>query len=181
GKDDWRIIHLGEAKYPPRLKSTRLAGIGQNLGQNIGQNIGVPAGQDPNAAAQNQDPNANPNPGQSPSGQAGIQPAGAVGGVGFTGTSTTGTGLGQVGQAGAPIIGVAIPLKRDSLKVYNQREKYDEWEFLYDPRIEAFNNANAVGIPAGPPPTPGNTGAPGVANPITTPQPQPIMPQTQPQ
>ncbi|HET8547772.1 MAG TPA: hypothetical protein VFL57_07210 [Bryobacteraceae bacterium] len=35
-------------------------------------------------------------------------------------------------QIGGGIAGVASKLEADSIKVYNEREKYDEWEFIYD-------------------------------------------------
>jgi hypothetical protein len=44
--------------------------------------------------------------------------------------STTATSGGQ--QLGAGIAGVASKLEADSIKVYNEREKYNEWEFVYD-------------------------------------------------
>jgi type II secretory pathway pseudopilin PulG len=38
-------------------------------------------------------------------------------------------------QTGAPLLaGVASTAETDSIKVYNDRTKYNEWEFVYDPR-----------------------------------------------
>src|SRR5947209_17508001 len=66
GKDDWRIIHLGEAKYPPRLKSKFLAGA-KPIGQQLGQSIGVAPGQDPASLNQpNNTAGVNPASQQSP-------------------------------------------------------------------------------------------------------------------
>jgi hypothetical protein len=46
----------------------------------------------------------------------------------------------QQGTAGAPggqqigggVAGVASKLEADSIRIYNEREKYNEWEFVYD-------------------------------------------------
>ena len=47
---------------------------------------------------------------------------------------------------GAGIAGVATTFKSPSIKVYDERKKYQEWEFVYDPRKEAAKNIqNAMG------------------------------------
>src|SRR5438034_3766535 len=48
----------------------------------------------------------------------------------FPGTTTPGAGGGQ--QIGGGIAGVASTAERDSIKIYNERDKYNEWEFIYD-------------------------------------------------
>jgi len=45
------------------------------------------------------------------------------------------------GSAG--IAGVASKLEANSIKVYNDRSKYNEWEFIYDPRLDALAAALA--------------------------------------
>ena len=47
-----------------------------------------------------------------------------------TGANTLGAQPG--GTMGGGIAGVASKLESDSIKIYNEREKYDEWEFVYD-------------------------------------------------
>jgi hypothetical protein len=42
-------------------------------------------------------------------------------------------------QAGG-IAGVASRLEAESIKVYNERSKYNEWEFIYDPRQDRTAN-----------------------------------------
>ncbi|MEO8725329.1 MAG: hypothetical protein ABI383_04330 [Acidobacteriaceae bacterium] len=158
GKDDWRIIHMGEAKFPPKIKGA--AGqMGQQIGQNIGTSIGSNIGTAPNspgfagtAAGGATQSTATPGDSSSaqtaqtgPTGLTGPQP---VGGLGLQANNGSGTGS-SIGQSGAPIIGIAIPSTHDSLKVYNERKKYNEWEFIYDPRIEALKNAGAAGAVGG--------------------------------
>jgi len=63
----------------------------------------------------------------------------------FPGTTTPGAG-GQ--QIGGGIAGVASTAERDSIKIYNEREKYNEWEFIYDfakDRTGAGQFAGAMG------------------------------------
>jgi hypothetical protein len=55
-----------------------------------------------------------------PRGMAAIQQAPGVGGQ----------------QIGGGIAGVASKLEAEGIKVYGDRTKYNEWEFVYDPRQE---------------------------------------------
>ena len=58
----------------------------------------------------------------------------------------------QGAMMGGGIAGVASTTKGDSIMVYNTREKYDEWEFVYDPtKDKPLPNpagGGAVGTPA---------------------------------
>jgi hypothetical protein len=56
-------------------------------------------------------------------------------------------GFGQPGgrQIGAGIAGVATTLEAEGVKIYNERTKYDEWEFVYDPQKDM---RSALGGPA---------------------------------
>ena len=68
---------------------------------------------------------------------------------GAAGMGTPGMGLGE------GIAGVATKAEGEGIKVYNERSKYKEWEFLYDPRQDksgqsaqgAAGNLGGVGIP----------------------------------
>ncbi len=46
-------------------------------------------------------------------------------------------------QAGG-IAGVASKLESESIKIYNDRSKYNEWEFIYDPRQDRMANVAAM-------------------------------------
>lgn len=50
---------------------------------------------------------------------------------GLTGAMAGGPGGGQI--MGGGIAGVASTFEAEGIKVYNERTKYNEWEFLYDP------------------------------------------------
>lgn len=162
---EWRIIHLGEAKYPPK-------GFGYS---NIpgAQAIGTPIGGGPAGTA-----------GPAPSagltalggGQGAVLPGGVSGILG--GPSSPGGQTGQLGSnipstggmtpasqmssplgggptIGAPIIGVASTNTSDSIHEVNERKKYNEWEFFYDPRYDL-----AAQMPVAPGAVPG-LGQPG--------------------
>jgi hypothetical protein len=47
-------------------------------------------------------------------------------------------------QIGGGIAGVASKLEAEGIKVYGDRTKYNEWEFVYDPRQER----PAAGLPS---------------------------------
>jgi hypothetical protein len=128
--------------------------------------------------------------------------------MGTLNTSNIGTGLGPNAQGGGPIIGVASTSTNKSIKEFNGSTEYDEWLFVYDPRLEQGPGGGGVTIasprtgsptagtvPAGMvPPAPPNqpagsptpqTGMPGPTPPgNATPPPQPTptpTPQTIPQ
>jgi type II secretory pathway pseudopilin PulG len=61
-------------------------------------------------------------------------------GVGTTPTSTNGPGASSTGSnnafGGGAIVGIGIPVKKDSLILYHKQKKYSDWEFVYDPQEE---------------------------------------------
>ena len=72
-------------------------------------------------------------------------------------------------QAGG-IAGVASKLESESIKVYNDRSKYNEWEFIYDPRQDrTASQASMMNQQNRGPTTPGTSGSlpgqPGTNNP----------------
>jgi hypothetical protein len=57
-------------------------------------------------------------------------------------------------QVGGGIAGVASEAKNPSIKVYNERKKYNEWEFVYDKTKDrglagVMGNGGVPGTPAG--------------------------------
>jgi type II secretory pathway pseudopilin PulG len=153
GKDDWRILHPGEVQINAVNGGTVAAGqvVQGQLGQ-PGQQFGQASG------ALNQPGSfATPAPSPSPSPQAGTDPntSGAVPGAGTAGITPAGNLTGGLGSSpvigGGPMVGVSSTSTLKSIKEINGKEHYNEWQFVYDPRLE----------PALAPP-----GAPGTTNPI---------------
>jgi hypothetical protein len=70
--------------------------------------------------------------------------------TGASGTATAGTLMG-----GSGVAGVASTLEAVGIKVYNERDKYNEWEFLYDPSKDrtgaGMSAGGQVGTPIGQP------------------------------
>ena len=191
GKDDWTLIQFGQAR--PALgffgqKITNTGGLspsGPGLGPStIGTGLG----------GQN----------SSDTGTTGTAP-GSSNSIGSTGTTIapgTGTGPGSpsgpAGSASGPagsatnpfssdqlsgrsfgggaIVGVSVPSQKESLKAFQQKDHYNEWQFVYDPTMDATLRGAGVGIPGATGNSPnqggvGNTGAPGTINPVMPGQP----------
>lgn len=69
--------------------------------------------------------------GSSASGSSGSDNSGGNSGGGTTG-STGGPGAGQV-FGGGPVVGVVSTNKKDTIREFNHKKKYNEWQFIYDP------------------------------------------------
>ena len=78
---------------------------------------------------------------QSGSGATGAQRGGG------TGTATTSGGTGTPGAAFGGISGVTSKSKEASIRVYNGRTHYNEWEFRYQPPPQAAGANSGQGVP----------------------------------
>jgi hypothetical protein len=65
---------------------------------------------------------------------------------GMAGTPVSSQASGSGGFVVGSFAGVASTVKRPSIKIYNDHQKYNEWEFIYDYAKEA---AAAAGLPQG--------------------------------
>ena len=177
GDDDWRLIHVGEAKP---ILAKGLGGLSKPAGSpSTGQSAGLPGGG-----------GSVPFGGVSGSGSSGQAAGpGAAGGGAAPGASN------EIGQpidasaiakpagggktfGGGPIVGVASISKKDSIKELNKKNHYNEWEFVYDPRYDVIAG---VGSPIGPGTPIGGTGNPssplqGPFSPGGGPMPGPLPP-----
>lgn len=125
-KGEWRLIHVGEAKVVPK-------GFAPPSGAAGGVAGATPAGA----------PTA---PGSPPGG---TRPAGTP----ASSLSSAGSGL---TFGGGPIVGVASMSTQQSIKVLNDKDHYNDWEFVYDPRLDLTAQpqpppGQPPGKPAGPP------------------------------
>jgi len=129
GKDDWKLVHVGEAQV----------------------NLGSVNGTAPGSTLQSTMPGAN------------------------TGSTLTTTTLGQPlggtsGQlGGGPIIGVASTAKGTSIKLINGKDQYSDWQFVYDPRLDAQGANQGVAVGQGSNGTLVNGGGIGNSAPTTAP------------
>ena len=142
---EWRLIHIGEAKYPPK-------GFGFS---NIpgAQSIGTPIG---GGMAGTQTTGGAIMPGGvgsilggssagAPSSQLGSNPP-STGGM--TPAEQMSKPIGGSAQNMMPVMGVASTNKSTSIHEVNERKKYNEWEFIYDPRYDIAAQMPQV-IPGG--------------------------------
>ena len=113
------------------------------------------------------------------SGQAGSPMGGAMGGTN-PGMGAPGTpGMPGMGNQGAtsfggsqgPMVGVTLPLNKPSVIVYKKQDRYNKWEFNYDPVEDQMKAAASMfgggsgqgGVPGGTMPGAGGMGGPGTA------------------
>ena len=152
---DFRLLHFGE------VNMTAVTGMGSAAGGMMGT-----------AAAAAMSGAF----GQSPTASSGMfaQTPGGPGAMGSTSTSSFGTPAGQMGNnpssqpsgtsgdtlagkvfGGGPIIGVASTSHAASIRVFNKKDHYNDWYFIYDPSMDRG------GLVRGPaqPPIPGTGGA----------------------
>jgi type II secretory pathway pseudopilin PulG len=173
GQDDWRLIHMGEAKVPPlgffgQPLQAGLSSVSTGPGLGTGASAGLYA-QDTSGAngSANGTSGANGTPSDtsnssgsssfgfnnnssSPSTGSGFgfSNGSSSPSTGATPTGTNGTGTSAPGSnafGGGPIVGVGIPVKKNSLIEYHKQKKYSDWEFVYDPQEELLNAAGVTG------------------------------------
>ncbi len=150
GKDEWRVIHFGEAKVPTmglfgQALPTAGAG-GTGTGTTTTNSLGSlsPSSMGSNSFS------------SSPST---ISSAGTTGSTGSTGTDSTSSPSGSIfGNAGTTtsnlggglMIGVASTSTKASIMEYKKQKHYNEWEFVYDPQAERLLGGTGTGIAAQP-------------------------------
>lgn len=152
GKDDWRIIKVGEAKttvkgfFGQPLAGIASSGLGSAAGMaspgGTGSAFGSPSsgtgssfGSSSGTGSSFGSPTAGSGLGSSnaPSGIGGLGGTASSGGTG----SQSGTDL--KGSEG-PFVGVGLVKDGNSITVLNEQTTYATWEFIYDPRIEQMKD-----------------------------------------
>ncbi|MFL6301204.1 MAG: hypothetical protein ACJ71N_11430 [Terriglobales bacterium] len=166
---EWKVLHYGEAKNPPRGLFGQPIGVGTGIGGSTpGTNTvgGTPAGalgtmSAPGAAANQPQTSDNGNANTNANGSQNANSP-ATGNIAAASASTV-----QFG--GGAIIGVESLSTKESLKQIGGKNHYNDWEFVYDPRVEALVGAGQVGQ------VPVQQNGQGLGNPIA---PNPQTPQT---
>lgn len=170
---DWRFIYVaptgqltGSVRYHTLQEMAAVLGGGQNAG-NLGSLFGgAPQGPGDNPTGAGRGGRGGAT-GPGPAGPGAATGAGARGGVATGQAATGGLQSADSGPSavplqavdgpvlGASLIGVASKVKRNSLLVYQGKDTYFEWEFIWNPLL----NRGPGGAPT--PQVPG--GAPGAA------------------
>ena len=162
GKDEWRILHVGEVQLNAGNGQLQAAGGG---GNNL---LASPGSTGTNSGFGSGGFGSGTNSGFGNAGTSGIvNTPGTTGSTGSTGSNSPGPtigpstssgpgsssfGSGNVQFGGAGIMGVTSTSKEKSIKELNGKDHYNEWLFVYDPRLDTTR--------------PGATGAGGVGTPI---------------
>jgi len=115
---DFRLLHFGEVKLTPKTPGSA-TGPGVAPGSLSGSS-GASSGSLLSGSS-----------GQSSTLSASPQPA-----SGASGTSAGAGGLAGKTFGGGPIIGVTSTSEKKSLKAFNEKDHYNEWEFIYDPTMD---------------------------------------------
>ena len=179
GRDDWRLIHFGQAKTmrgaggTPNQVGTPAAAVGLSggtggttdltpgsvlnqggPGSQTGLGPGSQTGLGPGVG-----PNGGPGNGIVVGTAGGGQDAGPPGTQVLTNTLGPGsqTGLSDLANGGppganvggGPIVGVSSTNTKASIKVLKKMEHYNDWEFIYDPSLDTGGAGAAGGVPGG--------------------------------
>ena len=194
GDGEWRLLHYGEAHFTQPNANPVMPGATTPGGSAVGP--GSPSS--PFANTFSSSPAGSPQPGQANPTQS--QPGATPGQTGTTPgqTSPAQSGTGDPSQSqsgqpgtpvsqissqpgggptfgGGPVVGVSSKSKKQSIKVLNQKDHYNDWEFVYDPRLDlnvvqalagTVNQPNAIspGVQVSPGLQPG-VGQPGPTSP----------------
>jgi len=135
---DFRALHFGDVQLS--LKPPGMA-----TGPGVAPGSGLAAG----AAAASQ-ANPSPSPGASPAGSgpdaSSQNPSSGSGQAGSTQASpfASASQMGGTGPTfgGGPIIGVASTSEKQAFHVFNKKDQYKDWEFIYDPTTDRGNLIN---------------------------------------
>ena len=143
--EDFRLLHIGEVKisFTPGIQGA--AGAGQNpaaglaaMGQAaLGQMAQTAAGlgiQGVNSPSQPTGGGAQSKPGADPD----AEPDDASPGAGFSGPVF----------GGGPIVGVASTSKEKTIREFNKLNRYNKWQFIYDPSSDRGGLLNTPAQPA---------------------------------
>lgn len=176
GKDDWRIIHLGQAKVPPMgFFGKPLTGLNgpTSIGTPVTGTAGTPAsgmsdfgssfGASPDASGFGSPGLSAPAPTGVGSNSPTATPGSSTTSVDSSGNSKTdsaGFSTGNTGKdaagfstqesdnsiGGGPIVGVGVAVPKPSLIAYKKQTHYNQWEFVYFPIEDQMRAAAAQGL-----------------------------------
>jgi type II secretory pathway pseudopilin PulG len=156
---DFRILHYGEAKMsmnalggagiagasslgpngslnsPGGFGQTSSFGGNSSFGAGLNTGMNSPAGQNSQQPA----PGATADPSQpgSPSADGNGTSSSSTSSGGFTNLNgNAGDKLSNTQFGGAPIVGVASTSKDKTIREFDKKKKYEEWQFVYDPMFD---------------------------------------------
>jgi type II secretory pathway pseudopilin PulG len=173
GKDDWKIIHFGEAHVKamgafgqpiqngglsstagssvlggtPGLTANPLGGGSSPLGgtSSIGQTPS--SGTTPTSTGTGSDQSGTSGTSGTTTPGGSTSPFGGTSGTSPFGGSSSGTSAFGNGptMGGAPMVGIVSKNTKASIKEYKQQKHYNEWEFVYDPTEDLLGSVGVTG------------------------------------
>lgn len=152
GKDEWRVIHFGEAKVPTTglfgqsLTPTSSSGTSGSSTTGGSFSPGQSAfGASLTSSTLSSTPGASStNTGTTGTGTSTTDSGSSFGsGFGNSVSTTSGSTIG-----GGAMIGVASMSRKASIKEFKKQKHYNEWEFVYDPLLERLTGGNGTSVMA---------------------------------
>lgn len=151
---DFKLLHVGEVQLTSAAGIAGAAAIGTNAAAAGGAALlgargmlGAAAAQAAATAPVTPAPNPNPdaggdsgqdanrgNPASPDASKSDSSPSAPPGGGGFGGNQPSGAVFG-----GGPIVGVASTSKAQSIREFNHKNHYNQWQFIYDPTMDRSN------------------------------------------
>jgi type II secretory pathway pseudopilin PulG len=139
--EDFKLLHFGEAKLSMTggmIPGANPAASTGGLNGATGLNQTSPMGNTPGFGASNAPQQPGQQTGTADSTQTGSQPTDATGTNSSESNSNNlngnaGDKLSNTTFGGGPIVGVASAVKKDTIREFNHKKKYNEWQFVYDP------------------------------------------------
>ena len=154
GKDDWKVIHFGEAHIKPLGlfgQPIQNGGLSTTAGSSVpGGTPGLTnplgntssLGETSTLSSTSSSTDTSSTPSTDASGS--TTPGSSSTTSSFSGTSASAFGSGQT-LGGAPIVGVVIKDTKASIKEYKKQKHYNEWEFVYDPVEDMLSAVSLFG------------------------------------
>jgi type II secretory pathway pseudopilin PulG len=156
GKEEWKIIRVGQQKTPTTgffgqplgaagATASPVAGATPIGGASLG-GPGSPGAGSSMFGSTSSGPGTPPAPGDSTGGADATNPMSSSAGSPFA------SGLSGQSFGGMPIMGFSPNSPKESILVYKKKNHYNEWEFLYDPRSDLMTmggNQGNIGQPIG--------------------------------
>ncbi len=168
GKDDWKLIHFGEAHVKPMgLFGQPIQNGGMSTaagGSMLGGTPGLtsPSGTMPSLGGTSSPPSTTDSDSSGALGSSGASTTGSTSSIGGS-TGTSPFGSGQT-LGGGPIVGVVSKNAKASIKEYKKQKHYNEWEFVYDPVEDLLSSVSVFGGGSSAINGPGSTGTTGTPN-----------------
>ena len=135
GEANWRLIHVGENKTTVKgFFGQPLAGPAPGLGSAAGMASNPGGSSTVQASGLGAGFNGATIGSSGTTGSTGS--TGATGSTGSSGSIFGSSGTGSLSGGGGPIMGIGSAKSGAAILTVNEKSTYQEWEFLYDPRIE---------------------------------------------